>query len=160
MSGPRGSRLPSSYSTRSRGRLIPPRVQRLQRQSSPRPAWPAGCWLGEAGRWPLWAARWQAPPGLGAFQSRTLSDLYMRPHIRERRQDSWCIQDNRMMGTRSSQQQRQDSEGSAGWWFFFFLVRWVLWFQQMRKWLPFLLRTRLHDFSCGWILPWSGILPW
>ena len=44
--------------------------------------------------------------------------------------------------------------------FFYSLVRWVLWFQQMRKWLPFLLRTLPHDFSCGWILLWSGILPW
>lgn len=95
MSGPRGSKLPRSNSTQNHGRLIPPQVEGMlltfaaAAEAAAKPpcsARPAFCWLSEGGRRQLWAARWQAPPRLEDFQSRTLSDLYMWPHIKERRQ--------------------------------------------------------------------------
>lgn len=50
---------------------------------------------------------------------------------------------------------QQDVEGS-----FLFSSKMGVWWEQTGKWSPFSWRTLPHGVSCGWILPWSGGLPW
>ena len=128
MSGPRGSRLPGSNSTQNHGRMIPPLVEgplstfavaAAARLSLLRVA----CMLLGGWRWPTTAVGSQmaSPTETGGFaESYPEWSLHTAPHQGEEA-ESWCVQDDQMMGTRSSQEQRQDSEGSAGWWFFFYL---------------------------------------